>query len=145
MTIQTAVNAAHDGDTIAIAPGTYPGGVTIDVSVTVVGAGAASTIIKGGGPVLTLGVPGAPNPPTISITGVTVTGGVASGNGDVTFVGLGGGVSIPGIYREHRGRHRHDPEQRDHRQPRHSGNDGRLGRAVWRVPTVRSRVASAAG
>ena len=95
LTIQPAVNAAHDGDTIAIAPGTYPGGVTIDVSVTVVGAGAASTIIKGGGPVLTLGVPGAPNPPTISITGVTVTGGVASGNGVVTFVGLGGGVSIP--------------------------------------------------
>ena len=96
LTIQPAVNAAHDGDTIAIAPGTYPGGVTIDVSVTVVGAGAASTIIKGGGPVLTLGVPGAPNPPTISITGVTVTGGVANGDGNVTFVALGGGVLIPG-------------------------------------------------
>jgi hypothetical protein len=95
-TIQPAVNAAHDGDTILIAPGTYPGGVTVGVSVTIVGAGAGSTIIRGGGPVLTLGVTGAANPPTISISGVTVTGGVATGDGSVTFVGLGGGVRIPG-------------------------------------------------
>ena len=95
-TIQPAVNAAHDGDTILIAPGTYPGGVTVGVSVTIVGAGAGSTIIRGGGPVLTLGVAGAPNPPTISISGVTVTGGVATGDGNITFVATGGGVRIPG-------------------------------------------------
>ena len=46
-------------DTIAIAPGTYAGGVKVGVSVAIVGAGAGSTIIKGGGPVLTLGVSGA--------------------------------------------------------------------------------------
>lgn len=34
--VQAAVTAAHDGDTIAIAPGTYAGGVTIDVSVNIV-------------------------------------------------------------------------------------------------------------
>ena len=32
-TLKAAVGAAHDGDTIAIAPGTFAGGVTIDVSV----------------------------------------------------------------------------------------------------------------
>jgi len=48
-TIQTAVDAAHDGDTITIAPGTYTGGLTIDVSVNVVGPGAGETI-----PTLTL-------------------------------------------------------------------------------------------
>ena len=78
-TVQAAVDAAHDGDTIVIAPGTYAGGVTVDVSVAIVGAGASSTIIKGGGPVLTIGVPHAASQPTVSITGVTITGGVATG------------------------------------------------------------------
>ena len=94
--MQAAVDAAHDGDTIVIAPGTYAGGVTVDVSVAIVGAGAGSTIIKGGGPVLTIGVPHAAGEPTVSITGVTITGGVATGDGTVTFVGVGGGVYIPG-------------------------------------------------
>ena len=80
-----------------IAPGTYAGGVTVDVSVAIVGAGARSTIIKGGGPVLTIGVAGAASEPTVSIAGVTITGGVATGDGRVTFVGVGGGgVYIPG-------------------------------------------------
>jgi hypothetical protein len=95
-TVQAAVDAAHDGDAISIAPGTYAGGVTVDVSVTIVGAGAGSTIIKGGGPVLTIGVIHAASQPTVSITGVTITGGVATGDGTVTFDGRGGGVYIPG-------------------------------------------------
>src|SRR6266540_2926271 len=52
-TLQAAVNAAHDGNTITIAAGSFAGGVTIDVSVKILGAGAAATIISGGGPVLT--------------------------------------------------------------------------------------------
>ena len=47
-TIQAAVDAAHDGDTIRIAPGTFAGGVAIDVSVDIRGAGAGATIISGG-------------------------------------------------------------------------------------------------
>jgi hypothetical protein len=92
--IQAAVDAAHDGDTIKIAPGTYVGGVVIEVSVDVVGAGAEKTIIKGGGPVLTLGTDGAPTEPTISIRGVTITGGVNNSKPSdaVTF---GGGIWIP--------------------------------------------------
>jgi hypothetical protein len=92
--IQAAVDAAHDGDTIKIAPGTYAGGVVIEVSVDVVGAGAEKTIIKGGGPVLTLGTDGAPTEPTISIRGVTITGGVNNSKPSdaVTF---GGGIWIP--------------------------------------------------
>jgi hypothetical protein len=54
-TLQAALDAARDGDTIRIAPGTYPGGATIDKSVRVHGAGAGRTIIRGGGPVLTIG------------------------------------------------------------------------------------------
>jgi hypothetical protein len=97
-----AVGAAHDGDTIAIGPGTYAGGVTIDVSIAVVGAGKGSTIISGGGPVLTIGTFGATNEPTVSIDGLTITGGVTRTSPESTpFVGeegviaLGGGVEIP--------------------------------------------------
>jgi hypothetical protein len=89
-----ALAAAKDGDTIKIAPGTYAGGVTIDVSVRLVGAGAGRTIISGGGPVLTIGVPGAPSEPTVTIDGVTVTGGVTVGN-LTPFNGRGGGIYIP--------------------------------------------------
>ncbi len=39
--LQAAVNAARNGDRITIAPGRYAGGVTIDVSVTLAGAGPA--------------------------------------------------------------------------------------------------------
>jgi hypothetical protein len=95
-TLQAAVDAAHDGDTIVVGPGTYAGGVTVDVSVAIRGSGARSTIIKGGGPVLTIGVAQAATEPTVSIAGVTITGGVASADGRVTFVGVGGGVRIPG-------------------------------------------------
>lgn len=101
-TLQAAVSAAHDGDTIAIAPGTYAGGVTIDVSVKIVGAGAGSTVIRGGGSVLTIGVYGASTEPTVSVGGVTITGGVARSSPEsIPFRGVagvmarGGGVEIP--------------------------------------------------
>ena len=89
-----ALAAAHRGDTITIGPGTYAGGVTIDVSVKLVGAGPAATIIRGGGPVLTIGVADAPSEPTVTIEGVTVTGGVTVGN-LTPFSGRGGGIYIP--------------------------------------------------
>ena len=76
-TIQAAVDAAHAGDTITIGAGTFAGGVTITKSVSLQGAGAASTIIRGGGHVLTIGAYGAASEPTVSISGVTITGGLA--------------------------------------------------------------------
>jgi hypothetical protein len=99
-TIQGAVNAASDGDTVMIAPGTYAGGVTIDVSVTIKGAGAKETVISGGGPVLTIGQAFADSEPTVSISGVTMTGGVTHSSFAEVFVGpgviaLGGGISVP--------------------------------------------------
>lgn len=99
--LQPAFDAAHDGDTITIAPGTYAGGLSLVKSVIVVGAGAGRTIIKGGGPVLTIGVRGDPNSDalTVSISGVTITGGVATTtqtpDGPFTFIAEGGGVMIP--------------------------------------------------
>jgi hypothetical protein len=103
-TLQAAVDAASDGDTITVAPGTYAGGVTIDVSVALEGAGAASTIVSGGGPVLTIGEFGAASEPTVSISGLTITGGVSTtsrecgpscGTAYATATALGGGIEVP--------------------------------------------------
>jgi hypothetical protein len=101
-TIQAAIDAAQDGDTITVGPGTFAGGVTIPMSVRLQGAGPASTIIRGGGPVLTIGTFGAPAEPTVSVSGVTITGGVtrsspesAAITGEDGVIAAGGGVYIP--------------------------------------------------
>lgn len=96
-TIQAALDAASDGDRITIAPGNYAGPITIDKSVQLVGAGAAATIIEGGGPVVTIGAAGAASEPIVSIAGVTVTGGLSNSNplGGTAFA-VGGGIEIPG-------------------------------------------------
>lgn len=92
-TLQAAVRAASDGDTIRIAAGTYSGGVTINKSVRVVGAGAHRTVIRGGGPVLTIGRIEAAREPTVSISFLTVTGGRT--HGDDGVVAFGGGIFVP--------------------------------------------------
>ena len=56
--MQAALDASHDGDTIKVAAGTFAGGVTIAKSVSVIGAGAGATTIRGGGPVVTVGEEG---------------------------------------------------------------------------------------
>ena len=93
-TLGAAVGAAHDGDTIRLGKGTFAGGVTIDKSVALVGQGSRSTTIAGGGPVLTIFKESAPDQLTVSIRGVTITGGVNDSQPDaeVTF---GGGIWIP--------------------------------------------------
>jgi len=49
LTIGEAITTATDGDTINVAAGTYNGNVAIDKSLTLQGAGAATTIIVGVG------------------------------------------------------------------------------------------------
>jgi hypothetical protein len=100
--IAPAIAAASSGDTIQVAAGTYDGGFTIDKSVRLVGAGAGSTIIRGGGPVVTIGIFGAASEPTVTIEGVTITGGVSRSSpvstpfsGKEGVFAAGGGVEIP--------------------------------------------------
>ena len=123
-TIQAALDAASDGDTIRVSAGTFAGGITITKSVRLLGSGAKSTIIRGGGSVITIGEFGAAVEPTVAISGVTVTGGYATSSPEsVPFVGqdgviaLGGGGGDPAERRLQRRRGRHDREQPDHRQP----------------------------
>jgi hypothetical protein len=100
--IAPAVAAATGGDTIRVGPGTYTGGITIGVSVHLAGSGPRATIIRGGGSVLTIGTFGARTEPTVSISGVTITGGLARSSPEsVPFTGkpgvwaAGGGIEIP--------------------------------------------------
>ncbi len=93
-TLAAALDAASDGDTIALGPGTFAGGVTIVKSVRLVGAGAATTRIEGGGPVLTIGELGGTRELTVAIARVTIRGG-ANHATPQTFVATGGGVWIP--------------------------------------------------
>jgi hypothetical protein len=95
-TIQAALDAAHDGDTIHVGPGTFAGGITIDKDVALVGVSAAATIIEGGGPVVTIGDGTADL--TVSISGVTITGGFNASKPESVvgpgFFAAGGGVLI---------------------------------------------------
>ena len=101
-TLQKALDAAHEGDVIRIEPGTFAGGVTIDKSVEVIGSGAGKTIIKGGGPVLTIGKAFAPREPKVTISKVKITGGRTTSSplskeivGKKNVIALGGGIAIP--------------------------------------------------
>jgi hypothetical protein len=77
-TVQAAVNAAHDGETVRVGPGTFAGGITITKSINLVGVAAAGSSISGGGPVVTIGSPTAA--PTVTLANLTVTGGVTTAN-----------------------------------------------------------------
>jgi hypothetical protein len=101
-TVQAAIDAADDGDTIALAAGTFAGGVTIEKSVRVRGVSAGQTIIRGGGPVVTIGRFGAVHEPTVTLDRLTVTGGQTSSSwlsdqviGTPGVAAKGGGISVP--------------------------------------------------
>jgi len=101
-TIQAALDAAHDGDTIRLGRGTFAGGITITKSIRLLGSGPSWSVIRGGGSVITIGEYGAAVEPTVTISGVTITGGNAASSPESgPFVGqdgvlaLGGGVEIP--------------------------------------------------
>lgn len=87
MTIQKAVNAAESGDTINIAAWTFKENVRIDKSLTLIGAGATSTLIDGNkaGSVFNVGSIN-PNIDVI-ISGLKIQNGKASYGGGIFNMG----------------------------------------------------------
>lgn len=81
--LMDAVNAAADGDTIYIAPGTYPENVMIDKGLNLVGTeGRHVTILDGTGRGSVVRVEDA----SVTLAGLTLTNGTSSGWGGGLFV-----------------------------------------------------------
>jgi hypothetical protein len=89
-TIQAAIDAGQDGDIIHVGPGTFAGGLMIAKSIDVIGSGAGTTTISGGGPVVTIGLAGTATNPSVRLTGLTITGGLNTSAPSA----LGGGIAV---------------------------------------------------
>lgn len=101
-TLEDALDAAEDGDVIELEAGTFDGGVTLSaLDVTIRGAGAGSTTLIGGAPVLTA------TSSDLTLESLTVDGdgaqGLKVGYGalaltDVTVKDTGGAQNGGGVY-----------------------------------------------
>lgn len=86
-TIQYAHNQASNGDTVQLAAGVYTENVTLSKSITLQGAGAASTIIDGGRQERVIKIDYAPvtNVVVRNVTLRNGKGGILSGSGPLTI------------------------------------------------------------
>jgi hypothetical protein len=101
--LRAAVNDAADGDTINVPAGNYvltvPGGVLlVDVSVTIVGAGARDTIINGNNASRVMHVASPSVTISVGVSGVTLTNGNGVGannpNGGAVHVAQGATLTL---------------------------------------------------
>lgn len=95
-TVQAAVDAAPAGGVVRVAAGTYAGGIRIGKSLTLVGAGSSRTTLKGGNHVIWVTSPDGSAPPSVTISDLTLTGGVARGGSDESYSAFGGGLLVDG-------------------------------------------------
>jgi parallel beta-helix repeat protein len=73
-TIQNAINASNDGDTIIVKDGTYTASIVINKAITIQSEnGAAATIVQGASDVFSITADG------VEIRGFTITGGIGYG------------------------------------------------------------------
>jgi hypothetical protein len=91
--IQAAINAADDGGTVKIAAGTYEGSLTIEKSITLVGAGADQTTITQSGLDSVVSISSGVS---VTMKAVTITGGSAEVCFDSGCSGSGGGIDNSG-------------------------------------------------
>ncbi|PTY01552.1 hypothetical protein DB346_12440 [Verrucomicrobia bacterium LW23] len=92
--IQNAVHAVAANGTVSVAAGTYIENVSINKSLTLNGAGAATTTMQGTGTgaVLTIASGGH----TVNISGITITNGAGSNGGGITIAN-GGTVTLNAV------------------------------------------------
>lgn len=96
-TLQACINTADPNDTIQIQAGTYITSVTLNKPVSLVGAGAASTIIRALPNQRVMTVTGATISNTIVISGLTLAGGNITGT--TCSQSCGGAMLITGTAR----------------------------------------------
>lgn len=85
VTISAAIAAAGIGDTITVAAGTYNENIVINKSLTIHGAGLASTFINGVGTGANISVVNITAPGNVSISGFTITNPPTSIASDLRF------------------------------------------------------------
>ena len=90
-----ALERSRNGDTITLSKGIFQGGVAVKKSVRLVGAGRRSTVITGGGPVLTIGTLLGHIPEWVTIEHLAVTDGVTVASHVGPEQARGGGIWIP--------------------------------------------------
>lgn len=90
-TVQGALDAASDGDTIAVCPGSYAGNLTITRNVRLIGgvdeAGASTTTLQGAKPAPVVTV----KPARVALHHLRITGGHGEGGG---IANLGGTLQV---------------------------------------------------
>jgi len=84
-TIGHAIALASSGDSIMVAAATYGENLTIEVSLNVLGAGASTTIVDGGG--LATGVTISSAGAHVTLSGLTITHGFSATEGMSTTRG----------------------------------------------------------
>jgi hypothetical protein len=97
--IQPALDAAPAGATVRLSAGEFAGGVVISRDVHLVGAGAALSVVRGGGPVI-LVLSTKQHRPEVDLESLTVTGGVTHGDSKTpgTVNAIGGGLLIRPVH-----------------------------------------------
>jgi hypothetical protein len=88
-TIRHAISLAHSGDSIKVAAATYTENLTIGLSLKVIGSGASTTIIDGGGSNTFKSVVGINTGAHVTLSRVTIRNGNA-------FLRVGGGIANSG-------------------------------------------------
>jgi hypothetical protein len=81
--VQLAIDAAEDGDTIVICPGTFAGDLLIEKDLRLVGAGAAATILQGTGTASVVLV----EANTVDLANLHITGGISMYGGGIENAG----------------------------------------------------------
>jgi len=84
-TIGHTISLAHRGDSIMVAPAPYAENLTITVSLKIIGAGASTTIIDGGGVNTVVTIPSGGT--HVALSGLTVRNGLALQGGGIYNAG----------------------------------------------------------
>lgn len=86
--IQSAIDAAAPGDTVAVASGDYTESLTLSKTVSLIGANAADTIVHALPDNRVLTVTGETITPSVVISGLTLMGGVSAAGGGLMIENL---------------------------------------------------------
>jgi nitrous oxidase accessory protein NosD len=87
-TIGHAISLASSGDSIIVAPAIYTENLTISFSLNIIGSGAATTVIDGGGVSRVIAISGG----NVTLSGLTIRNGAVTFNSGIGAEMFGAGI-----------------------------------------------------